>query len=201
MGGALRTGLLAAGLMTAAPVLAQFSDSYSFLKAVRDGDAAETQKYLDKPGAPAINSRDPANGETVLHILVRRHDTGWLPVMLQRGAQVDARDNNGDTPLITAATLSDPETARLLIQYGANVNAADTQGETPLIVAVQHRDLPTIRLLMTSGANPKLADRLAGKSARDYAAEDTRGGGVVLKLLEEAKPRAGSANVAGPMPH
>lgn len=186
--------------MAAGPALAQFSDSYSFLKAVRDGDPTETQKYLDKPGAPALNSRDPATGETALHILVKRHDTSWLPVMLARGAQTEIRDNNGDTPLMMAATLSDPEAIRLLLDYHANVNTADGQGETPIIVAVQHRDLPTIRLLMASGADPRRADHITGKSARDYAQEDSRGGATILKMLDQAKPAAGSATVAGPVP-
>jgi ankyrin repeat protein len=192
--------LAAAGLLAAAPASAQFSDSYSFLKAVRDADPAETQKYLDKPGAPAVNSRDPATGETALHILVKRHDTAWMPSLLAHGAQTETRDKTGATPLMTAATLSDPDAVRLLLQYHANANAADAQGETPLIVAVQHRDLPTIRLLVAAGANPRQADRLAGKSARDYAAEDSRGGGAVLKLLDQSKPAAGTAGIAGPVP-
>lgn len=199
-GTAVRIGALLAAAALAGPSMAQFSDSYSFLKAVRDADPAETQKYLDKPGAPMVNSRDPETGETALHILAKRHDTSWMAVMLGRGAQVDIRDREGRTPLMTAASLSDPEVARLLIDHHASVDAADNQGDTPLIVAVQHRDLPTIRLLMASGANPARADRLAGKSARDYAAEDRRGGGAILKLLETSKPAAGSAGIAGPVP-
>lgn len=183
------------------PAFAQFSDSYSFLKAVRDADPTETQKYLDRPGAPALSSRDPATGESVLHILVKRHDTAWLPIMLARGAPVNIRDKAGDTPLMTAATLSDVESARLLLQSNADVNAADTQGETPLIVAVQHRDMPMIRLLIAGGADPKHADSLAGKSARDYAAEDTRGGSAILKLLDQGRAPAGTGPIAGPVRH
>lgn len=200
MGRAVRTGILGLALAgaAAAPALAQFSDSYNFLKAVRDADGAKTQAFLDKPGSPALDSRDGSTGETALHIVVKRHDQAWLAVLLARGARTEIRDKAGDTPLMTAALLSDAASVQLLLQRGAQPDAADGQGETPLIIAVQRRDLPTIRLLLAAGANPKLADHIAGKSAHDYAAEDTRGT-AVLRLLDEAKPRPPAAAIAGPV--
>ena len=188
-----------AALLAAGPALAQFSDSYNFLKAVRDADGGEAQKYLNKPGEPALNSRDPANGETALHIVVRRHDQTWLGVLLAHGAQTEIHNRDGDTPLLVAAKLSDPDSTRQLLQYGARVNATDTGGETPLILAVQHRDMATARVLLANGADPRQADTIAGKSARDYAAEDSRAV-ALLKLIDETKPKVGGA-ISGPVRH
>ena len=190
--------MLAASLLAAGAAPAQFSDSYGFLKAVRDRDGEKATTFLNKPGKPMLNARDPSTGETGLHIVVRRHDMVWLGFLLGQGAQVDLRDRDGDTPLVAAALLSDIDAVRLLLQAGANVNAANTRGETALILAVQRRDLPTIRLLLSAGADPKTPDRIAGKTARDYAAEDQRSTAIV-KLLDEAKPKAPAKAIAGPV--
>jgi uncharacterized protein len=195
--GFLRMWMPAAALALAAPALAQFSDSYSFLKAVKDADGTKAMDYLNKPGQPVLNAHDPDTGDTALHIVVKRHDTTWLGFLIGRGAQVDSRDRSGNTPLMVAVQLSDPDSARLLLSVGAKVNLANSRGETPLIVAVQHRDLANVRLLITNGADPKLSDTIAGKNARDYAAEDPRGA-AILKILDEAKPKA-SATVMGPV--
>jgi len=53
----MRCGL---ALACATPAMAQFSDSYNFLKAVRESDGDEAMKYLNKPGAPVLNTRDPS---------------------------------------------------------------------------------------------------------------------------------------------
>lgn len=187
---------ISAALALAMPASAQFSDSYNLIKAVRDADGTKAMEILNKPGAPALSARDPKNGEGVLHIVVRRHDQSWLAFLISRGAQVDARDNDGNTPLITAVQLSDADSARLLLQSGAKVNATNAGGETPLIIAVQRRDLVSVRLLIQNGADPKIADHVAGKSAREYAADDARGTAIV-KVLDEAKPKA--TTVMGPV--
>lgn len=197
LSGAFRTGLAVALVMAAMPAPAQFSDRYTFLKAVRDADGAKAMTVLQKPGSPDLDSRDPATGETALHIVVRRHDQTWLTALLARGAKTELRDNGGDTPLMAAAKLSDADSLRTLLSYNANANATDTQGQTALIVAVQRRDMASIRLLLAGGADPRLADRVAGRTAKDYAAEDSRGA-AVLRLLEDAKPKAPPV-ISGPV--
>jgi ankyrin repeat protein len=177
-----------AAFALAAPALAQFSDSYSFIKAVRDGDGTKTMEFLNKPGQPVLNARDSKTGETALHIVVRRHDNSWLLFLLSRGALTETKDNDGNTPLITAVQLSDPESVRALLQAGAKVNAINSGGETPIIIAVQRRDLPSIRLLIQNGADPKIADHVAGKNATEYATDDPRGA-ATLKVLADAKPK------------
>ena len=80
----------------------------------------------------------------------------------------------------------------------ANVNLANTRGETPLIFAVHNRDLPMARLLLANGGEPlSQADRIAGKSARDYAVDDPRAGAMV-KLLDETGAQAQGRTSQGP---
>jgi len=201
MGLGRRFAMVVAGTLSlalAAPAMAQFSDSFTFLKAVRDRDGGKAQPLLDKPGAPVLNTRDPSTGETALHIVTKGHDMTWLSFLLGRGASTEIKDRNGMTPLMVAAQTGDADAARLLMSAGANVNAVDTVGETALIFAVHNRDLATARLLIANGANPDIRDTIAGKSARDYATEDRRGD-TMLKVLQEAKPTKPKGPVAGPV--
>ncbi len=174
---------------------AQFSDSYNFLKAVRDRDGSKATDLLSKPGTVIVDTRDVSTGETALHIVVKRRDATWLAFLLARGAKPDIRDRDGNTPLIAATQIGFVEAADMLLKRRAQVDATNGQGETALILAVQQRDLAMVRLLLASGANPTRTDRAAGMSALDYARRDSRAA-VILKLLEDAKP---AKPVAGPM--
>ena len=202
MGVRNRFAMIIAGgiaLALATPSIAQFSDSFSFLKAVKDRDGDKAMPFLNKPGAPVLNTRDPNTGESALHIVTRAHDATWIGFLLGRGASTEIKDRNGMTPLLVAAQTGDADATRLLLSVGANANASNSSGETPLIFAVRNRDLAVGRQLITSGANPDMRDTIAGKSARDYAAEDRRGT-AMLKLLDEAKPaKAGTGKIAGPV--
>jgi uncharacterized protein len=178
-------------------VLAQFSDSYNFLKAVRDKEVNKVNEIISKPGSGAIiiDTRDNATGEGAIHIVTKRRDTQWMAFLLSKGAKADLRDNRGETPLLAATQVGFIEGAALLLKGRASVDAANNSGETPLIRAVQRRDLKLVNMFLAAGANPDKRDRLAGKSARDYAKADARGA-AVLKLLEA--PQTAKKPVAGP---
>ena len=68
---------------------------------------------------------------------VEKGDTFAVRCFLLRGADVDAEDENGRTPLHLAACGGHTEVAELLIARGANVNVKDKQGKTPLGLAVE----------------------------------------------------------------
>lgn len=184
-------------LACAAPAMAQFSDSYNFLKAVRDADGDEAMKYLAKPGAPVLNTRDPSTGETALHISVKAHNDTWVGFLLNKGANTEIKDRDGNTALHDAALVGDPTALSYLILMKARVNATNNNGETPLILAVHRRDIDAVQALVDAGADPKMQDTLAGKSAMDYAKQDPRGA-AVLKVLEGAKAPP-KKNVSGPV--
>jgi ankyrin repeat protein len=77
--------------------------------------------------------------------------------LIDAGADVDARDDVGSTPLHFAAKGESEDVVRLLVDSGADVNAVNSRGETPLNNAVSNTTparLPIVRLLREYGADP-----------------------------------------------
>jgi ankyrin repeat protein len=191
-----RSGALVRGLMPlliglsciATPVQAQMSSSFKFLEAVRKKNGADVEEALAVPGSTIVNTRDITSGQTALHIVTARRDLTWMTYLIAKGANVNARDGNGVTPLQLASNLGFVEGMQLLVDRKARVDDPNDSGETPLIAAVHRRDLAMMRILLTAGANPDRADN-SGRSARDYARLAANGGPLVNEIDASAKPR------------
>jgi len=191
----LAFGLALLGSAAALPAQ-RFSDSYEFLKAVRESDGNKVMEFLNQPGQSIVNTRDKSTGEAAIHIATKRGDATYLRVLLGRGASSNVQDDRGNTPLMLAVTGNYPECVELLMQQRANVNLANASGETPLIRAVQLRNVELVRILLAGGANPDQRDTLAGMSAREYAVRDSRSP-ALIKMLNDA-PKTTTRAVAGP---
>jgi uncharacterized protein len=196
--------LISFGCLVTMPVAAQqMSQSFNFLKAVRDRDANAAQTIVSDPSATAVNARDDS-GQGALHIIVLRRDDEWLNWLLGHRARPDIQDGDGNTPLALAAQIGWLEGAARLLARGASVDLANRRGETPLIMAVHARQLSTpdqlamVRLLLGHGADPRHQDSYAGLSALDYARRDSRVPEVVRLLEQGAQPRP---EVIGPSPN
>ncbi len=171
----------------AAPLAAQrASDGDNFIAAVREANGGKAMELINARGSTVVNYRG-YDGDTALHIVVKRRDAEWLGFMLSKGADPNVGDKTGDTPLILASRIGFSEGARSLLAFRAKVDLANKLGETPLIVAVQQRQPQTVRLLLEAGADPNKADHAAGYSARDYAKQDRRTT-ELLRLIDTVKP-------------
>ena len=182
-----------AGLVTlsaAAPAVAQFSESYKFLEAVRKKDGEKVTEALADPAQTVVNTRDVTSGETALHIVTNRRDLTWMQFLIAKGANVNVRDAKGMTPLVSAVNANFPEGVELLVDKGARLNDSNNAGETPLITAVHNRNIAVIRLLLKAGADPDRADN-SGRSAKDYAR--LAGGNLLAEIEANAKPKGDKA--------
>lgn len=174
----------------------QQSDSYKFLSAVKDAKGNDVIAMLDKPGSSIINARTQETGEGALHIVVKRADMTYLRFLLQKGADPNLRDRQGTTPMLLAVRQGQADMIPVLAAARANANLGDQSGVTPLILATQLRSIDMVRLLIAAKADPDQSDRVAGQSARDYAANDPRN--AAIAKLYAAIPKQTRAAVSGP---
>lgn len=180
---------VAAVLVLPTAAQAQFSDSYKFLDAVRKKEGDTATDLLDNGGPNLINTKDVTSGDTALHIVTARRDLTWMEFLIAKGANVNARNFKGQTPLVVACNLNWIEGVELLIQNGAKVDESSSTGETPLITAVHNRNVALMRILLRAGADPDRTDN-SGRSARDYARLDPKATMLLSEIDANAKPKA-----------
>jgi uncharacterized protein len=91
---------------------------------------------------------------TAMHPLAWRNEPEIARMLLAKGADVNAREMRGATPLIIAAASDDagPEMIRVLLDAGADVHAKDAQGRTALDFARMRGATPVTRMLEAASA-------------------------------------------------
>ena len=101
-------------------------------------------------------------GHTALHWAARGHpDPEILDILIDAGAEVDARDNLGHTPLHFAARSKNPrEIVPTLLDAGANANAQANNGHSVLHLAVKNSHVPGgfVDTLIKAGAKVNVVD-------------------------------------------
>jgi len=119
------------------------------------------------------------NGVTTLMSYVWRERKDAVQKLLDRGADVNAQDNDGDAALHGAAQNGNIEIIDLLVTKGANPNLKNKVGGTPLMWAAVYGHEEAVRRLLERGADASLKDA-DGKTARDWAVVNGRKNLVAL---------------------
>jgi ankyrin repeat protein len=105
-------------------------------------------------------------------------------LLIEAKADVDTKDNGGQTALMRAAVNGHEEVVRLLIEAKADVDAKDPRGWTALMRAAVERHKAVVRLLIEAEADVDVKDD-KGWTVLMWAA--TSGHEEVVRLLIEAK--------------
>jgi ankyrin repeat protein len=106
---------------------------------------------LDTTNAEGFESR----GLTALHWAAKFADEATLRVLVESGADIDARNAEGVTPLYVAARNWDGEhVVAALLDLGADITLTDSDGRTPLHIAAQNGyGHNSVLLLLQRGAS------------------------------------------------
>src|ERR1700728_1214508 len=116
-----------------------------------------------------------------LQAAVRTGNLTEVKRLVLAGADVNARDAMGSTPLLDASWAGDPSVVAFLLAHGAEVNVRHAQaGATPLQYAVLTGRAAIVKLLLVAGARVDLPYR-NGQTALHVAA--SRGNVEVVQLL------------------
>ena len=137
------------------------------INAARDGHTAIVEQLLAVPGID-VNAKDE-DGSPPLHCAYGH--TAIVERLLAAGADVDARNNDGDTALMKAIVNSHTAIVRMLLAAGADVDARNNSGGTALMKAVLSAVAPValVRRLLAAGADVNAKNNL-GDTALMFAA-------------------------------
>ena len=75
-----------------------------------------------------VNARNPQFGEPMLSTAALMGHTKIITFLLEKGADINARNRDGNTALHSAAFLGRAEAVELLLEHGVDVNVRNNQG-------------------------------------------------------------------------
>ncbi|MDB4341873.1 ankyrin repeat domain-containing protein [bacterium] len=128
-------------------------------------------KYDNKELIHFLRTKGAKTGpEVSIVIAASRGDEKMVNFHLGNGGNVNFKDDNGDTPLITSSMDGHHNVTKLLISNGADINAINNEKRTALHAAVIRRHLVVLNLLIQNSANLNSFDS-ANKTPLDYAAK------------------------------
>jgi quinoprotein dehydrogenase-associated probable ABC transporter substrate-binding protein len=122
--------------------------------------AIAAQYGKDKAAVALLQAgADPARpigegGYTPLMLATANHSEPVVQALIQKGADVNAKNSGGVTALMIAAANGRADMVELLVHAGANVKAQTDRGDTALSIAREKGDAKVIKLLDEPAARP-----------------------------------------------
>jgi ankyrin repeat protein len=157
-------------------------------------------KELVEKGAN-VNAREGYLGHTALIHASTNKNKGFSEVvrfLIEKGADVNAFDKNGYTPLISAAMYGLLDSVQTLIEKGADVNARNNDGVRALTYAAMYGHTDVVRLLIKNGANVSAKDDMNQtalsmsqfmKNQKDTSEGHKKALNDIIGILEQAGAR------------
>lgn len=126
------------------------------MAAIQKGKLEDIHRLIPESDMKAVD----ADGDTALHYLgYRKSNTGLESIfkeLLAAGSDVDAVNEFGERPFITAVFSNNDELVDLYLKRGEKVNQQDADKFTPLHHAVEGEGRETVKLLLEHGADPSI---------------------------------------------
>lgn len=118
-----------------------------------ENNTLTASRYLLKEGAN-VNAKCESVGRTLLqHAVTNRYHQDMVELLIEEGAGIEAKDNNGDTALLIAAKKKSKAVMRCLLAHRANTEAEMETEETSLHIAVHEESTAMVQMLLDGGAD------------------------------------------------
>ena len=161
-------------------IISEFSDTPEdrLFKAVWTGDVATLR------GMNIDVSLKDVVGRTPLRIAAEKGDLDVATFLIEKGADVNITDANGNTPLIFIINKTgNLEITERLLEKGAAVNTQNRSGETALMYAAWRGHINIVRFLLENRADATLRNR-QGDTALTLA--ESKGHLEIVGMLKAA---------------
>ncbi len=118
--------------------------------------AISNAETIDEP-------RDEKERTPLMIALRDKADMAEVISLLDQGADINAKNINGFTPLMYASNFANAETVQFILDNGADIHAKDVWGRTALFFATSSSKT-ALQILLDAGADPNIQD-VDGKTA------------------------------------
>jgi ankyrin repeat protein len=159
--------------------------------AARRNDTAAVRALLDAKPHPDVNVR-MADGTSALHWAVYHNDIDLVTRLIAAGANVNAKNDYGATPMSEAAVVGNVEVLRKLLAAGADVESPNGDGQTALMVIARTSNVAAAKLLIGKRANVNAVEQWRGQTPLMWAAAENQPAMVKLLVEHGAKVNARS---------
>ena len=145
--------------------------------------------YLFKNITQDIANKLNSEGNTILHMVMEQDNTNTLVLALKMGCDVNAKNNNNETPIFNAIRAGLYDNVRIILNYSANIYVKNKNQDTPLLFAVKtpKKDYRIVKLLIDNGAdiNDTGKDEISVYYTLDEKVKKTREEQEILTFLRK----------------
>ena len=127
-------------------------------EAIRKNNLDKIKTYVEQGGdihgiLDTYEDED-GDGDTLLQIACQdKNNLEIVTYLVDNGADVNSKNNYGDTPLTEACSYGSLEIVKYLVDKKADVNPQDDEGDTPLTNACSYGSLEIVTYLVDNGAD------------------------------------------------
>ena len=123
---------------------------------------------INRPRRVTVNSRDSENGMTALMAASVRGHYNAVKFLIEKGADVNHKDNSNATGLMGATEIGNIRIVKLLVENNADVHVETNSGNTAIILAASHNDYSEIVEYLLTKKLSKYEKNMALTSAANW---------------------------------